>query len=397
MVREASLSATRRKDPPEVSPEDHLCLLLAPANVQRCALERALTLLQGPLCWKSIRDQVMREGIFPLFFRNLHRLGFPGVPADVRSWLETAFKRNAIRNECLMLELARVLKLFGEAGIPAIPLKGVALSQSLYGDTSLRVCGDLDILVPQGLVAQSFQVLLRNRYEAKLQEKVLLRVPLGNAIEYGFTRRVGPVTCRLEIHWGLFCPSRSDESAAAEIWRESSPATFFGVTARRLSLEWEFVYLAIHAAKHRCEGLKWLADLHDSVSLRPLNWERLSAAARRHGWDSALGLSLGACSTLMGTAVPSQFLRSAPYRGGSKGDPSLLRAVGNPLFIFRQLKGARNKLSFLFRRAFLPNFSDYSLLHLPHSLRFLYYLLRPFRIARRVASSRRAGMKPVRL
>ncbi len=64
-----------------------------------------------------------------------------------------------------------MLKLFGEAGIPAIPLKGVALSQALYGDTSLRVCGDLDILVPRGLVAQSFQVLLRNRYEAELPEE----------------------------------------------------------------------------------------------------------------------------------------------------------------------------------------------------------------------------------
>ncbi len=259
----------------------------------------ALTLLDGPLRWESVRHLVMREGIFPLFFRNLHRFGFHGAPADVRSWLETAFKRNAIRNECLALELARVLKLFGEAGIPAIPLKGVALSQCLYGDTSLRACGDLDILVPRALVARSFQVLLPNLYEARLPEETLRCVPLGNAIEYEFTHRVGPITCRLEIHWGLFCPSRGDDRAAVEIWRESKSGRLsLESTARRMSFEWEFVYLAVHAARHRCEGLKWLADLHDAVSLRPLNWERLSECRAAPWMGFSAGILVGWHATL---------------------------------------------------------------------------------------------------
>ena len=302
----------------DVSPEDRLCLLLAPKDVQPCARELAFTLLEGPLRWEFILDQVVREGILPIFFVNLRRLGFPGVPAHVQRWLETAFKLNAVRNGSLATELARVLKLFGEAGIPAIPLKGVALSESLYGDTSLRVCSDLDILVPRSLVARSFQVLLRNRYEARLPEETLIRIPLGNAIEYGFTRTDGPIGCRLELHWGMFCGSCNDERAAAEVWRESKPATFFGVTARQLSPEWELLYLAAHAARHRCEDLKWLADIHDAVSLRPVDWERLSSAARRHGWDYALGLSLGPCGALMGTVLPPQCVRSAPCRGARR-------------------------------------------------------------------------------
>jgi hypothetical protein len=364
----------------DVSPEDRLCLLLAPKEVPPCARELALTLLEGPLRWELILDQVVHEGILPIFFVNLRRFRFPGVPVDVQRWLETAFKLNAVRNESLAMELARVLKLFGEAGIPVIPLKGVALSEYLYGDTSLRVCSDLDILVPRSLVARSFQVLLRNRYEAPLPEETLIRIPLGNAIEYEFTRSDGPIGCRLELHWGMFCGSCNDERAAAEVWRESKPAIFFGVTARQMSPEWELLYLAAHAARHRCERLKWLADIHDAVSLRPFDRESLSDAARRHGWASALGLSLGTCGALMGTVLPPQFVRSAPCRGCSKSGPFLRQAVRD-LFIFRQLKGGRNKLSFLFRRAFLPNFSDYSLVHLPHSLRSLYYLLRPFRVA----------------
>ncbi len=366
--------------PSDVSPEDRLCLLLAPAVVEACTLERAFTLLEGPLRWGLVLDRVVREGISPIFFLNLRRLGFPGVPGHVQKWLETAFKLNAIRNESLAMELARVLKLFGEAGIPAIPLKGVALSESLYGDTSLRVCSDLDILVPRSLVGRSLQALLRNGYEGNLQEETLIRIPLGNAIEYEFTRSDGPISYRLELHWGLFCTSRNDERAAAEVWQESQAAIFFGVTARQLPPEWELLYLAAHAARHRCEGLKWLTDIHDAVSLRRFDWEKLSAAARRHGWESALGLSLSTCHELLGTVVPHPFTQSVPRQLVSQITPPLLKTVGDPLFIFRHLKGRRNKLSFLFRRTFLPNFSDYAEVHLPHSLRSLYYLIRPFRI-----------------
>ena len=259
----------------------------------------------------------------------------------------------------------------------------MALSESLYGDTSLRVCGDLDILVPRSPGGPKLSGASAQPVRGASPGGALIRLPLGNAIEYGFTRSDGPIDCRVELHWGLFCGSCNDETAAAEIWRESKPAIFFGATARRLPPEWELLYLAAHAARHRCEGLKWLADIHDTASLRPFDWERMSDAARRHGWASVLGLSLGTCNALLGTAVPPQFTRSEPNHLVWQTAPSLLKTLGDPLFIFHQLKGARNKLSFLFRRAFLPNFDDYSTVHLPHSLCFLYYLLRPVRLTGR--------------
>jgi hypothetical protein len=371
----------------EISPEDRLCLCLAAANVQSPALEHVLTLLQGSLCWDSVLDRVRREGISPLFFHNVRRLGLPGVPSAVRQQLQTAFKLNAARNACLAQELGRVIQVLGEAGIPVIPLKGVALAESLYGDTAMRVCGDLDILVPRHLVARSFQVLLRSGYDAPLPEETLLRIPLGNAIEYELEGGKCAIHSRLEVHWGLFCGSRNDERAAAEIWLESRPATFFGAAARRLTPAWEFLYLAAHAARHLWQepkpwgGVKWLADLNDALYSRPLDWEQLRGASRRHGWELALKRSLRACHSLFGADVPQEFLEPAPHHRFPQIGRALPQLPGNPFFVLRDLGGGRNQLSFLLRRVFLPNFSDYTSVRLPRSLSFLYYLLRPFRLA----------------
>src|SRR5919108_1647905 len=130
--------------PPEMnraaplSPENQAILLLARGELTPHVQARALTLLATPLRWELLLERARVHQVYPLLFRNLDRLGFLGIPGQVRAELEALCKVNAFRNALLAEELARVLTLLTEAGIPAIPLKGVTLAESLYGDVSLR-------------------------------------------------------------------------------------------------------------------------------------------------------------------------------------------------------------------------------------------------------------------
>ena len=77
---------------------------------------------------------------------NLKRLDFAGVPDSARAELACIFAVNALRNDLLAGELAGVLGLLGDAGVPVVALKGIALAESLYSDLALRTCADIDIL-----------------------------------------------------------------------------------------------------------------------------------------------------------------------------------------------------------------------------------------------------------
>ena len=81
--------------------------------------------------------------------------------------LEAAYRMNALRNTLMVRELAEVIQRLGAAGVPVMPLKGVALAASLYGDPTLRVCGDIDILVPRPLVGQAYHLLQAMGYRGK--------------------------------------------------------------------------------------------------------------------------------------------------------------------------------------------------------------------------------------
>ena len=89
-------------------------------------------------------------------------MGLQGVPVRAGLQLETAFRINAVRNAFLAEELARILRFRSDDGNPVTPLKGRGFSQNLYGDAAMRVCNDLDTLVPRHLTAPTFQVLLRS-------------------------------------------------------------------------------------------------------------------------------------------------------------------------------------------------------------------------------------------
>ena len=362
--------------------EDQLCLLLARGHKQPGVEERAGTLLAAPLCWDTILRRLIGEGILPIFYRSLCRLGFQGVPAEVRSRLETHFKLNAVRNTLLEHELARILKALSDAAVPAIPLKGVALAESLYGDTALRVCTDLDILVPPGSVARSLNVLLANGYEGPIQGKALVQVPLHNGgIEYSLTREQDGFRYLLELHWGLLCGSRIDEKATADLFRDSHPGAVFGAPTHTLTFEWEFSFLVLHAAHHRWNQLKWLVDVHDACSMRPLDWEKVRLIAERYGWTEIFEEALSICNSLFDTVIPQGFsTRSVPANLLVREDPSALD-LHSALFHMRSMKGTSDRVRYVLRRLCVPGVGDYLFLRLPSSLGLLYYLIRPFRLS----------------
>ena len=166
---------------PVRSREDELCLLLARGKLSSEERARTLQFLATPLQWPLILERAYSHQVYPLLYRNLLELGFPGVAHEVQTELKSAYLANGFRNQLLAEELARLLKLLGEAGIPLIPLKGVTLAQSLFGDPAARVCSDIDILVPPGDAVRARGVILRNEFlaEVGVEERLDAQVIAG--------------------------------------------------------------------------------------------------------------------------------------------------------------------------------------------------------------------------
>jgi Uncharacterised nucleotidyltransferase len=360
--------------------EEQLCLLLTRGELPPHVLEQARTLLATPLRWDLILRYATAHEVYPLLYRNLRRLGFPGVPTQARTELESLYKINAFRNVHLAEELARVLTLLGGAGIPTIPVKGVTLAESLYGDLSLRVCTDLDILIPREAVAETIGLLLAEGYESELGERSFAEFYSRGGIEYALVRYERGFLYLLEPHWGLLAGPWVDRAALEDLWAESCPQAFLGVAAYALSPEWEVLFLAAHAARHRWQGLKWLVDIHELCSRGGIDWEKLAAKAKRLGWDDLLRLTLSTSRRLFSTPIPEELsLTELPsWLKLHPTDPPIHSSQS--LLLLRLLRRPLDKLRYLIYLLLVPMLTDRRLYRLPSHVSFLYYLLRPLRL-----------------
>jgi len=381
-----------------VSPELGCLLLLARGDLTTEEQGSARQLLAQPLAWRVIARSAHEHGVFPTVARNLRRLGWPHVPEAIRNELEATERLNAVRNRLLARGLVRILGRFAHAEIPVIPLKGVALAESLYGDASLRVCSDLDILVPEHAVGRAVELLQTDgfrgsdRYVAEATEIDLL---LRSNMEYCLVSPPASFHYVLELHWDIAWRWRADSDMLDHLWTDARPGPVLGADAWVLSPEWELLYLALHAARHRWSALKWLVDIHEICVRGSIDWAGVEDRAQRFGLERALHLTLGACRTLLGTPLPPELERHAPPRRLKvlRAAPVTVGGWLEALSAVRLFSRPVDKLRYLGRLLLRPTLAEWSVVRLPSPLRFLYYGLRPLRLG--LASGRamvRAGL-----
>ena len=366
---------------------DRLLRILARGDVPAELEDRARGLI-GNVSWSRLFDRAEAHGVVPLAARSLAALGWRDVPPPVRAAFEGARRINAARNALVARALGRVLEGLGRVGVPVIPLKGVALSESLYGDAALRVSADLDVLVPRECVTRAWTVLSELGYAAADREERVEASELGllleSNIEYTFASPEA-AGCPVELHWGIAWRWPHSAPALADLWADARPRPFRGAPAFALGPEWELLYLAVHAARHRWESLKWLVDIHEVCRRGGLDWEKVRAKADRFGLTEVLEISLQASAALFDTPLPS----SPPARA-LPGWLELFPATLDPLDIWQgALYPARlfarpsEKVRYLARVLLVPTLAERRLIRLPASLRALYYPLRPLRLGGR--------------
>src|SRR5712691_8974032 len=311
----------------DMEPEDHLCLMLARGELSPEVREQTLELLASPLRWPLFLAHTKKYDICPIIYQNLETLGFRSVPDPIRAELTKIFGVNSIRSEVFGKETARILQLLGDAGIPAMPLKGIALAASLYRNPALRVCADIDILVPATHATDAFHLIVASGYQSEFTQRPLLDLFARYGKDCLLMRQDNTCTYPLELHCALLWGGELERDLLNEIWAQADRKTFYGVAAFALSEEWEFLYLTLHAARHGLASIKWLLDLDRLCSRGSVDWERVMTTAKLWEWEDAVRSTLTECVSVFDTPVSPAFdLKTSPS-GTRFSRPSDLRVL----------------------------------------------------------------------
>jgi len=377
--------------PPGTDVEHELLLGLARTCQNERTVNRLRTLLDQTVDWPHLLQLAVQHRVIPLLYQSLQR-AFPGLaPADVMQALQQQYMNIAQRNLLLTGALKKLIDFLDQQGICAIPYKGPTAALLVYRNLCLRQFGDIDMLVDPGDYGPIRELLLASGY--RLHDDFGWECSLvddSRGICVDLHRKLTP-----EIF-----PVRLD---FASLVKRLEPLTIAGRDINVLGAEDMLLVLCVQLAKdgwgESALRLSKICDIAELLRTQPrMDWERVFNEAERLGCRRMIALGLIVSAQLLGAPAPKAVMSRA---SADRQSHILARYIYHDLFQdaddranallsgedfhFILRERWRDKLYphyHAFRLRLPPNEQDRAVLALPDSLDALYYLIRPFRVAR---------------
>ena len=375
------------------SPEFRLaaaCAMWPPSDRRIEAIRVAAA---GGLDWPRFLRVALRHRVVGLVHDGLTRARLDLPPAIAQ---KIGAQSTQLVSESLAMaaEALRLQRLFDEADLPVLFVKGASLAMLAFGTLGLSSGQDIDLLVPLETLPAASALVARagyRRFDPPLElSDAQLRLLLPMRKDLGFVHQATGL--RIELHWRLFLNPYA--MAGASFMAASRIVLLNGTQGlRTLGEEDLFAYLCMHGALHWWNRLKWLADVNALVvSMPEAGVERLVRAAEAMGAGRAAALALLLCQRLFQTPLPTfmtatldksvtmRWLEATALNAMTKGqgeyDPHEVRfgTTRGSLSTFLLSRGWRYHLAELSVQ--LTNPTDVLTIPLPKPLQFLYPVLR---------------------
>jgi len=375
----------------EVSPEIELLLRAAHPGTEPGNDTRIGELMRDGLDWDIVLRQARAHGTIPLLHWHIQQQGWQPVPAGPQKVLRDDFRRNAALNLLRTGELLRLLGRFRARGIAALPFKGPTLAAYAYGSLTLRQFIDLDLLLRPADLAVGQEVLLAEDYTSALDLPPARQADYLSAIgQAPFYRRRD--ASLVELHARVTPRHFHFPLGVDEFWGRAESLRLQGKAVPVLSAEDLLLVLSAHGAKHLFACLTWISDLAALLLSHPeLDLALALDRARKARCERLLLLSLHLGYDLLQASPPevvARGLRADPvacalavqvWRGLTRSTP--LSGLEGALFHLRVREHFKDGLSYGLSLALQPTVADWEVGALPPAASFLYYCLRPVRLA----------------
>ena len=275
------------------------------------AASRLRTALDAVTDWPLLGVVASRHGMLSLLNRRVADLCPEAVPAAVRSSWRGAAVTIARRSLLMQRQLLAYFERLAEAGVPALVVKGPALAEQLYGDSTLRNFCDLDVLVRPEDVETARRVALGSGYVERYPIDAISasRLQSGEQ-EMGFSH--GRTGIALDLHWRLGPRITKDSLAADDLFARSGRVELLRREVPSPGPLDVVFLVAVHAATHAWPRFEDVAAM--AAGLRRLSAAQageLAALAAVHDCRRRLHIGVLLAAVLARVEPPAALARPA--------------------------------------------------------------------------------------
>lgn len=346
------------------------------------------SLLERGLDWAYLLEAANRHQILPLLAETFSAIGEAALPRPAHVTLTRALTAIQARSRRLALELVRLHRLAAASGVSFLSFKGPVLAIAVYGDLGRRQFGDLDILVDDAEFARAEAFLMAHGYRR------------GPDFGYEVTLVHDGRSVAVDLHRALSPDNFPVAISFARLWERRASVVVDGERLETLSTTDLLIATCIEAVKDARKAQVRLGKLADiaHVLASGVDWTDVEVETTRLGLRRVLSFGVGLAADVLGvpvTASPalvathprlSRFHRDARAALFAPATPPRPWSFWSQQFHFHAREAWSDSLrpyARFARRLVTPTELDRGVVSLPSAMSWLYYLVRPLRLASR--------------
>jgi hypothetical protein len=332
---------------------------------------------------------VRHHRVYPVVASVLRQYADVPIPQQVLDTLKQMYYQNTLQMLQLTAEMERVCHALQQHDIRVIVLKGPVLAEGLYGDFSLRVSKDIDLLVSEDQFDQAEKIIEQMGYVSDLAIPRILNDVKRKTHNLGYTNAQKGV--QIELHWRMD-PNTIKEPTFSELWERRQSTKQTSQPIYFLGQEDLFSFLILHGARHGWFRLRWLSDI-DRLARMEMDWTVIKEEFKQNENLYILGQAMQLVSDLFYSPLGAEHRSLMKNRRSQRlaieakniiadillkvDQPNSKDVEINYKFYFKLLMSKRQRWNQAMNKLY-PSSHDAQLLPLPKWLHFLYFPLRPF-------------------
>lgn len=175
---------------------------------------------QNKVNWQNVIELSSAWLVIPALYNNLEKQQlWEHIPEDVYLYLKTVHEMSEKRTVSTQADIRKVYGYLREHNIPVVALKGAAYHvNKLYNGVTFRIESDIDLLIPDNYLTQSYSLLKSNGFYApKEYEKQWEKHPVGHHLP-ALLNKSG---VEVEIHQFLYPYRLTTLLSSAEVWDDA--------------------------------------------------------------------------------------------------------------------------------------------------------------------------------
>lgn len=371
----------------QIKPEDRLqlgCMKLQPSEVDINILNKIIPFIKD---WSCLLTSLIEKGIAPLFFKiYVPFISVNYIPEEYTYKLKSTYYKVLSRNILFQNVFSQLITEFTKYSISFIPLKGIYLSEWLYGDMGLRQLSDIDILIKPEDAKRTLFLLESLGFKSQISINEQIEKDDINLVHFSPMMLNG---ISIEVHIKLL---KDNFIPVESIWEHSVKCFISNQPVKVLWLHDMLIHVCLHLNKHMLNGTMQFTGWLDIVNLLEKyvgneDWEELLKRCDLFNCRSVVFMQIILAKEYMNATVPEyiylkyRYLLKKDYEklftkylNGYKG---FYISNKSHLKTLNDLKPLNKKIRYLINIVFPPKLyiiNKYSIKH-----EYLYVLFYPYR------------------